>query len=122
VEIVLVLAVLLWWALPWVVGYRLNKERERKYWWVYVLLGGWIGVLILAFLPDPPPSFERLDTVECGTCGYRAPSKNTICPRCRTDLGVQTSECQSCGFSAPPHAVRCPKCRADLVPVEGAVL
>ena len=50
-------SVLLLWAslcvaAPGYVAYNLGQKKSRGYWWVYWILGGWIGVIILALQDD----------------------------------------------------------------------
>lgn len=72
------------WVVPIFVGHAIGKHKDRAG-FLYGLLLGWIGVIIVAVLP---PVTNSVTHCECPHCKERMRRDASVCPHCQREIGA----------------------------------
>ena len=78
--VLIVIAVL--WVLPIFIASSMGKPKGREG-WMYGILLGWLGVLLLAALPK---NTARGAFVECPHCRETIRHNASVCPHCQREI------------------------------------
>jgi hypothetical protein len=74
--------IVIFWVVPIFVAIKMGKPKGREG-WLYGILLGWLGVLLLAVLPK---NMSRGAFVECPHCKETIRHSATVCPHCQRDV------------------------------------
>jgi uncharacterized membrane protein YeaQ/YmgE (transglycosylase-associated protein family) len=72
------------WVIPIFVASSMGKPKGREG-WLYGVLLGWVGVLLLAVLPK---NMARGAFVECPHCRETIRHSASVCPHCQREVAA----------------------------------